>query len=166
MAVPQKTFIRSSQVTNNGSFAHEQVTIQQSTMLVFEPEPNPTKVVCGKITSKQMVACFICKTGHVATVSFKHRRTANSEWCTTICMSKVFIVHHAMQVLTYWLKSGPYWLAKTSNWLVIRRTTLTWHPRTSLYSRSSRKKCEINDFRHQKILLYIIWHEHPKSGKA
>ena len=51
---------------------------------------NPTKVVCGKITSKQMMYCFFCKTGHVATVPLEHSRTVNSEWYTTICMPKVF----------------------------------------------------------------------------
>ena len=39
-----------------------------------EHEPNSTKVVCGKITSKQMVARFFCKTGHVATVPPEYRR--------------------------------------------------------------------------------------------
>ena len=59
-------------------------------MWVFEPVPKPSKVVCGKITSKQMVACFFCKTVHVATVPLEHRRTLNSEWYTTICLPKVF----------------------------------------------------------------------------
>ena len=65
--------------------AYEPETKQQSTVWVFEPEPNPTKVVCGKITSKQMVACFFCKTGHVATVPLEHRRTVNPQWSTTTC---------------------------------------------------------------------------------
>ena len=82
------------------------LTKKQSTVLVFEREPNPTKVVCGKISSKQMVACFFCKTGYVATVPLEHRRTINSEWYTTICLPKIIglirktnkrrriIVHH------------------------------------------------------------------------
>ena len=75
--------IRSSQVMN-----HQPQTKQQPTVLAFEPEPNPTKVVCGKITSKQMVASFFCI--HVATVPLEHRRTVNSEWYITICLPKVF----------------------------------------------------------------------------
>ena len=35
-----------------------------------------------EITSKQMVTCF--------TVPLEHRRTLNSEWYTTICLSKIF----------------------------------------------------------------------------
>ena len=57
---------------------------------VFDHEPNPTKVVCGKITPKQMVAYFFGKTDHVATVSLEHRRMINSEWYTTTCLPEVF----------------------------------------------------------------------------
>ena len=39
-----------------------------------------------------MVACFFCKTGHVATVPFEQRSTLNSEWYTTICLPKIFEV--------------------------------------------------------------------------
>ena len=34
----------------------------------------------------------------------------------------------AMPAITHRRKSAPYWLAKTSNWWVIRRTALTCHP--------------------------------------
>ena len=40
---------------------------QQSTVWVFEDKPNPTKVVCGKITSKQMLARSYGKIVYVAT---------------------------------------------------------------------------------------------------
>ena len=52
--------------------AYEPETKQQSTVWVFEDELNPMKVVCGKITLKQMLAYFFCKTGHVATVPLKY----------------------------------------------------------------------------------------------
>ena len=38
---------------------YEPETKQQSTVWVFEPEPNATKIVCGKITAKQMVAKLV-----------------------------------------------------------------------------------------------------------
>ena len=82
MAVLQKTFIRSSQVTNHGSMRMSPKK-QQSIVWVFEDEPEEDE------TSKQMVGCFVGKTGHVATVPFEHRRTVNSEWYTTICLPKV-----------------------------------------------------------------------------
>ena len=58
------------------------------------------------MTSKQMVSCFFCKTGHAATVTLEHCGTFNSDWYTTICLPKGFrdirktnkrrriIVHH------------------------------------------------------------------------
>ena len=137
--------------------AYEPETKQQSTMLVFEPEPNPSKVVCEKSTSYQMVAWFFCKTVHVATVPLSgtpqfvcpmpsekfEKRTREDETLFTM----------AMRSLTHLFKSAPYWLVKTLNWWVIRRTALTWHPMTSFYSPTSRKKCVVNDLRHQKVLL-------------
>ena len=48
--------------------AYELETKQQFIELVIEPEPHPTKVVREENTSKQLVACFFCITGHVATV--------------------------------------------------------------------------------------------------
>ena len=101
MAGPHKVFIRSLQVTNHGS-------VRMSPQQSHSPpcEPNPTKVICAKIISKQMVARFFSKTGHVATVSLQHRRTVNSERYTMLSLAKIFeeirktnkrrpiIVHH------------------------------------------------------------------------
>ena len=47
---------------------------------VFQDEPNPTKDARARSTSKQMIACFFGKTGHITC------RTVNSEWYTTICL--------------------------------------------------------------------------------
>lgn len=71
-------------------YSYEPETKQQSTVCVFQNEPNPTKVVRARSTSKQMVASFFGITGHVATVPLEQRRTVNSKWYTTICLTKVF----------------------------------------------------------------------------
>ena len=47
-------------------------------MWAFEDTPNPTKVVSGKSTTKQMVACFFSKTGHVTTIQLEQSCTVNS----------------------------------------------------------------------------------------
>ena len=60
-------------------YACEPETKQQSTVWVFQDEPNPTKVVRGRSTSKQMVACFFGITRHVATVPLEQGKTINSE---------------------------------------------------------------------------------------
>ena len=96
-------------------YAYDPETKQQSIVWVFEDEPNPTKIVRGRSTSKLM-ASFFFKTGHVATVPLEHRRTVNSEWYTTICLSKNFgeirkgIIEDELFIMTM-----PFSPAKTSN---------------------------------------------------
>ncbi|GFT88113.1 uncharacterized protein NPIL_181411 [Nephila pilipes] len=70
-------------------YAYEPETKQQSTVWVFQDEAKPTKVVRGRSTSKQMIACFFGINGHVATVALEQRRTVNSEWYTTICLPEM-----------------------------------------------------------------------------
>ena len=97
-----------------------------------------------------MVACFLVKTGHVATVRLEHRRTVNSEWYTTICLPKVFgdirktnkrrriIVHNASSHIA----------AQISAILTGQNLELMGHspyspdlePNDPIYSRTSRKK--------------------------
>ena len=85
-------------------------------MWVFEDEPNPKKVVRGRNTSKQMVACFFAKTGHAATVPLEHRRTVNSEWYNIICLPKVFgeirETNKRRRIIVYHDKVSSYTLAQ------------------------------------------------------
>ena len=81
-------------------YAYEPKTKQQSTVWVFEDEPNPTKVVCGKSTSKEIVVYFFGKTRHVVTVPLEQCCTVNLEWYAIICFEKFEkrtqkIVHNA-----------------------------------------------------------------------
>ena len=82
------------------------------TVGVFEDESSPTKVVRERSTSKQMVACFFGKTGHVATVSLEQRRTVNSEWYTTICWPEIradkSLFTMTMRALPHRLKPAPF----------------------------------------------------------
>ena len=71
-------------------YAYEPESKQQSTVWVFQDEPNPTKVASAWNTSKQMSACFFGKIRYVAIVPLEQRRTVNSEWQTIICLSVVF----------------------------------------------------------------------------
>ena len=61
--------------------AYKPESKQQSTVWVFQDEPNPTKVTRARSTSKQMIACFL---------KLEQRRIVNSEWYTTICLPIVF----------------------------------------------------------------------------
>lgn len=71
-------------------YSYEPETKQQSTVWVFQEEAKPTKVTRSRSVSKQMIACFVSKTRHVATILLENRRTVNAEWYTTICLPQVF----------------------------------------------------------------------------
>jgi histone-lysine N-methyltransferase SETMAR len=113
-------------------YAYEPETKQQSTVWVFQDEPNPTKVIRARSTSKQMIACFFSKTGHVATIPLEQRRTVNSEWYTTICLPEVFgeirkkkrqrriILHHD--------NASSHTSAATTTYLTGQNVELMGHP--------------------------------------
>ena len=61
-AVPQNTFIRSSQLTNHGSV---RMSPKQNNTPLFKPVLNAMEAVCGKITTKRMVSCLFYKTGYL-----------------------------------------------------------------------------------------------------
>ena len=69
-------------------YAYEPETKQQSTVWVFQSEPNPTKVVRVRSTAKQIVACFFGINEPASTVQLENRRTVN--WYTAICLPEVF----------------------------------------------------------------------------
>lgn len=70
-------------------YAYDPDSKQQSTVWVFQDEPKPTKVVRSRSTSKKMVATFVAKSGHVATIELEDRRTVTAEWYTTVCLPQV-----------------------------------------------------------------------------
>ncbi|KAI8430631.1 hypothetical protein MSG28_000834 [Choristoneura fumiferana] len=73
-------------VTNLG-YAYDPDSTQQSTVRVFQEEPKPTKVIRSRSTSKKkMVATFVAKNGHVATIVLEGRKTVNADWYTTLCL--------------------------------------------------------------------------------
>jgi len=71
-------------------YAYDPESKQQSTVWVFQGEPNPTKVVRVRSSSKPIVARSFGITGHVTTVLLEQRRTVNSEWYTAICLPEVY----------------------------------------------------------------------------
>ena len=83
--------LRNTVVTGDESwiYAYESESKQQSTVWVFQDEPNPTKVARARSNSKQMISCVFGKTGHVAIVPLEQRIIVKSEWYTTICVPVV-----------------------------------------------------------------------------
>lgn len=73
-------------------YSYEPESKQQSTVWVFQDELKPTKVVRSRSVAKKMVASFVSKSGHVATIVLEDRRTVNADWYTTICLPEVISV--------------------------------------------------------------------------
>lgn len=71
-------------------YAYEPESKTQSQVWVFENELKPTKVTRSRSVSKKMVATFISKSGHVATVPLEDRRTVTADWYTSVCLPEVF----------------------------------------------------------------------------
>jgi histone-lysine N-methyltransferase SETMAR len=113
-------------------YAYDPETKQQSTVWVFQDEPNPTKVVREKSTSKQMVACFFGITGHVATVALEDRKTVNSEWYTTICLPHVFEVirkkSKKRRIILHHDNASSHTAAPTMAFLTGQKIELMGHP--------------------------------------
>ncbi|CAK9815952.1 Histone-lysine N-methyltransferase SETMAR [Anthophora plagiata] len=113
-------------------YAYEPESKQQSTVWVFQDEPNPTKVVRARSTSKQMVACFFGKSGHVATVPLENRRTVNSEWYTTICLPEVFREirkeNQRRRIILHHDNASSHTSAQTSQYLTSQNVELMNHP--------------------------------------
>ena len=132
-------------------------------------------MICGKITSKQMVACYFCKTGHVATAPLEHRRTVNSEWNTAICLPNVFGVirktNKRRRIIVHHVNASSHTSAQIST-LLKGHTPYTPDLTTNDFSLFPhiKKKCVANDFRHQKRLLEcsktLFWRCLNRSGKT
>ena len=56
-------------------YSYEPENKRQSAVWVFQDEEKPTKVIRSRSVSKKMVATFVSKSGHVATIPLEDRRT-------------------------------------------------------------------------------------------
>ena len=104
-------------------WAYEPETKHQSTVWVFELEPNPMKVVCGKLWAVFLLHVVMWRLFHLSIVEW----LILSGTPQLVCLqsSQKFekrsrqdesLFNMAMRALTHRLKSASYWLAKTSNW--------------------------------------------------
>ena len=113
-------------------YTYEHESKQQSTVWVFQDEPNATKVVRAGCTSKQIIACFFGKTGHVAIASLEQRRTVNSEWYTTICwpvvLQEIRKTNHRRLITLHDDNASSHTSAQTTAFLSSQNIDLVSHP--------------------------------------
>ena len=78
-------------VTGNETFVHQfdPETEQQSSVWLFPGESPPVKLKRSRSFSKQTIAVFFAKSGHVASVPLKERKIINAEEYSIICLPKV-----------------------------------------------------------------------------
>ncbi|GFU07200.1 histone-lysine N-methyltransferase SETMAR [Nephila pilipes] len=126
-------------------YAYEPETKQQSTVWVFQDEAKPTKVVRGRSTSKQMIACFFGINDHVATVALEQRRTVNSEWYTTICLPEVIGEIRKKQknrrIILHHDNASSHTSTQTKAFLTERKIELMGHPPISVPLVASPSSC-------------------------
>ena len=79
-------------VTGDGTwvFQYDPETKQQSAVWVFPDENPPVKFKRNRSAFKQMIACFLAKLGHVATIPLEDRKTVTADWYVNHCLPKVF----------------------------------------------------------------------------
>ena len=65
-------------------------TKQQSEVWIFPDENPPVKFKRNRSASKQTIACFFAKFGHVATVPIEYRKTVTVDWHVNHCLPKIF----------------------------------------------------------------------------
>ena len=69
-------------------YQYDPETKQQSAVWVFPDENPPVKFKRNRSTSKQMIACFFAKFGHVPTILLEDRKTVTADWCVNHCLPK------------------------------------------------------------------------------
>ena len=72
------------------AYQYDLETKQQSAVWVFPDENPPVKFKRNRSASKQMMACFFAKLGHVTTIPLEDRKTVTADLHVNHCLPKVF----------------------------------------------------------------------------
>lgn len=113
-------------------YAYEPETKNQSRVWVYEDEPKPTKVIRSRSTIKKMVATFVSKSGHVATVALEDQRTVNADWYTSVCLPIVFAQlrknNPKRRIILHHDNASPHTAQRTKHYLDGEKVELLDHP--------------------------------------
>ena len=71
-------------------YQYDPETKQQSAVWVSPDESPPVKFKRNRSASKQMIACFFAKFGHVATIPLEDTKTVTADLYVNHCLPKVF----------------------------------------------------------------------------
>lgn len=113
-------------------YSYEPENKRQSAVWVFQDEENPTKVIRSRSVSKKMVATFVSKSGHVATIPLQDRRTVTADWYTTVCLPQVISVlrktNPQRRIILHHDNASSHTARKTIEFLEQQNIELLDHP--------------------------------------
>ncbi|CAH1962309.1 unnamed protein product [Acanthoscelides obtectus] len=143
----QKTLDRFN--SGNSKNVYSIVSGDESWIYCYEPENKrqsavwPTKVIRSRSVSKKMVATFVSKAGHIATIPLNEQRTITADWYTTICLPKVITdllkINPQRRIILHQDNASSHTAQKTRQYLTEENVELLDHP---LYS----PDLSLNDF--------------------
>ncbi|CAH1988270.1 unnamed protein product [Acanthoscelides obtectus] len=92
----------------------------------------PSKVIRSRSVSKKMVATFVLKAGHIATISLNEQRTVTADWYTTICLPKVITelrkIDPERRIILHQDNASSRTAQKTRQYLTEENVELLDHP--------------------------------------
>ncbi|CAH1968055.1 unnamed protein product [Acanthoscelides obtectus] len=99
---------------------------------VFQVEEKPTKVIRSRSVSKKMVATFVSKAGHIATIPLNEQRTVTADWYTTNCLPKVITelrkINPERRIILHQDNASSLRAQKTRQYLTEENVELLDHP--------------------------------------
>ena len=108
---------------------------KQSVVWVFPVENPPVKFKRNRSASKQMIACFFAKFGHVATIPLEDRKTVTADWYVNQCLPKVSQAWHkrcpqtsVRGLLLHHSNASAHTAAVTLDFLAASNVQLVTHP--------------------------------------
>ncbi|CAH1965639.1 unnamed protein product [Acanthoscelides obtectus] len=98
---------------------------RQSAVWVFQ-------VIHSRSVSKKMVATFVSKAGHIATIPLNDQRTVTVDWYTTICLPKVITelrkINPERRIILHQDNESSHTAQKTRQYLTDENVELLDHP--------------------------------------
>ncbi|CAH1982423.1 unnamed protein product [Acanthoscelides obtectus] len=118
----QKTLDRFNSGNSKNVYSIVSENERQSAVWVFQGEEKPTK----------MVATFVSKAGHIATIPLNEQRTATADWYTTICFPKVISklrkINPERRIILHQDNASSHTVQKTRQYLTEKNVELLDHP--------------------------------------
>ncbi|CAH2004690.1 unnamed protein product [Acanthoscelides obtectus] len=125
---------------NSGNLnnAYSIISGDESRIYCYEPENIrqsavwPTKIIRSRSVSKKMVARFVSKAGHTATIPLNEQRTVTADWYTTICLPKVITelrkINPERRIILHQDIASSHTAQKTRQCLTEKNMELLDHP--------------------------------------